>query len=252
MNTSKSVVTATVNRIKDLIKNGNFEADGKLPNERDLVQLLHVSRSSVREALRILAAEGILEIRPMKGSYVTSQEHYDASNFVTWYRQYEPEIFHLIEVRLALEPIAAELAAQRATDEQIKALDKCHEEFVGYIMENNVLKIALGDERFHELIFEAAHNPLLQNLHHVIQKLLTDYRKKVFSIPMEAMKAVSQHDEILRHIREHDSEAAKHNMIEHLLISKRGLLDAVNKTPELTMTKAQGEDSHEENSKRPE
>lgn len=232
MSTEKSVVAMTVNRIKDLIKNGSVEDDGKLPNERDLVQMLQVSRSSVREALRMLAVEGIIEIRPMKGSYVISQEHYDASNFVTWYHQYEPEIFHLIETRLALEPIAAELAAERATKEHIEALEACHEEFVGFIMENDVLKIALGDERFHELIFEAAQNPLLQNLHQVIQKMQIDYRKKVFSIPKEAMKAVSQHDEILRHIREHNPEAAKQNMTEHLLISKRGLLDAVEKTSE--------------------
>lgn len=231
MDTGKSVVATTVNRIKDLIKSGNFEADGKLPNERELVQTIQVSRSSVREALRMLAVEGIIEIRPTKGSYVISQEQYDASNFVAWYHQYEPEIFHLIETRLALEPMAAELAAERATKEQIEALEACHEEFIGYIMENNVLKIALGDERFHQLIFEAAHNPLLQNLYQVIQKMQIDYRKKVFSIPKEAMKAVSQHDEILRFIRERNPEAARQNMLEHLLISKRGLLDAVEKTP---------------------
>ena len=93
-------------------------------------------------------------------------------------------------------------------------------------MENNVLKISLGDEAFHDLIFESSQNPLLQNLNNVIKKMLTDYRKKVFSIPKEAMKAVSQHDEILRFIRERNPEAAKENMIQHLLISKRGLLDA--------------------------
>lgn len=227
MTNRKSVAATTSERIKDFIKKGEIEADGKLPNERDLAQILQVSRSSIREALRLLATEGVLEIRPMKGSYVISQEDYDASRFVAWYNRYKPEIFHLIETRLALEPMAAALAAERATEEQIQRMERCHEEFTRYIMENNVLKIALGDESFHDLIFAAAHNPLLENLHGIIRHMLTDYRKKVFSIPMEAMKAVSQHDEILRCIREHNPDAARENMIQHLLISKRGLLKTV-------------------------
>ncbi|MHB1629386.1 MAG: FadR/GntR family transcriptional regulator [Bacilli bacterium] len=156
-----------------------------------------------------------------------SQENFDATRFVAWYNRYKPEIFHLLETRLALEPMAASLAAERATEEQIQRLERCHEGFIQYIMENNVLKITLGDESFHDLIFEATHNPLLQNLHTVIKKMLTEYRKKVFSIPKEAMKAVSQHDEILRCIRERNPDAARENMIQHLLISKRGLLEAV-------------------------
>lgn len=222
----ESVAKMTAQRIKEFIKNGQAGPDGKLPNERDLSKILSVGRSSIREALHLLETEGVIEIRPTKGSYVLSQENYNASNFVSWYNQYQPEIFHLLETRLALEPMAAALAAERATDEQLERLEKCHEEFVGFIMENNVLKISLGDEAFHDLIFESSQNPLLQNLNNVIKKMLTDYRKKVFSIPMEAMKAVSQHDEILRYIRERNPEAAKENMIQHLLISKRGLLDA--------------------------
>ncbi|GMA63483.1 FadR family transcriptional regulator [Alicyclobacillus fastidiosus] len=222
----ESVAKMTAQRIKDFIKSGEIRPDGKLPNERDLSKILMVGRSSVREALHLLETEGVIEIRPTKGSYVLSQENYNASNFVSWYNQYQPEIFHLLETRLALEPMAAFLAAERATDEQLERLEKCHEEFVGFIMENNVLKISLGDEAFHDLIFESSQNPLLQNLNNVIKKMLTDYRKKVFSIPKEAMKAVSQHDEILRFIRERNPEAAKENMIQHLLISKRGLLDA--------------------------
>lgn len=222
----ESVAKTTAEQIKGFIKKGEVGPGGKLPNERDLSKILFVGRSSIREALRLLETEGVIEIRPMKGSYVISEENYNASQFVSWYNQYKPEIFHLLETRFALEPMAASLAAERVTDKQLERLEKCHEEFVGFIMENNVLKIALGDEAFHDLIFESAQNPLLQNLNNIIKKMLTDYRKKVFSIPKEAMKAVSQHDEILRCIRDRNPEAAKENMIQHLLISKRGLLDA--------------------------
>ncbi|UOF90286.1 FadR family transcriptional regulator [Fodinisporobacter ferrooxydans] len=225
----ESVVELTVERIKDFIKNGGVDDSGKLPNERELAQILEVSRSSIREALRILEAVGIIEIRPTKGSYVIKQESFVPSEFLNWFNRYQPEIFHLIEVRLAIEPIAAFLAAQRGTDEQIQKLEKCHNDFVQYIIEGNPLKITLGDEAFHDLIFEAAQNPLLQNLHNMTKMFLTDYRKKVFSIPKEAMKAVSQHDEILKYIREHNPDLAKDHMVQHLEISKSGLLDAVQK-----------------------
>ncbi|WAH35774.1 FadR/GntR family transcriptional regulator [Alicyclobacillus dauci] len=240
MTQKESVAKIAAERIKDFIKKGEVGSDGKLPNERDLSKILMVGRSSVREALLLLETEGVIEIRPMKGSYVVSQENYNAAQFMSWYNQYQPEIFHLLETRIALEPMAAFLAAERVTEEQLERLEKCHEQFVDFIMENNVIKIALGDEAFHDLIFESSQNPLLQNLNNVIKKMLTDYRKKVFSIPKEAMKAVSQHDEILRFIRERNPEAAKENMIQHLLISKRGLLETAETEGSLIDTSLRG------------
>lgn len=229
MASRESVMELTVERIKDFIKNGGAEENGKLPNERELAQILQVGRSSIREALRILEVLGIIEIRPTKGSYVIIQESFNPSDFLNWFNRYKPEIFHLIEVRLAIEPMAAYLAAQRGTDEHFKKLEKCHNDFVLYIIEGNPLKITLGDEAFHDLIFEASQNPLLQNLHNMIKKFLTNYRKKVFSIPKESMKAVSQHDDIFRFIRERNAESAKESMVQHLILSKSGLLNAVQK-----------------------
>ncbi|WEG11120.1 FadR/GntR family transcriptional regulator [Pullulanibacillus sp. KACC 23026] len=228
----ESVVESTVARIKEFIKEGGTNENGKLPNERELSQILQVGRSSVREALRILEAVGIIEIRPTKGSFVVERKNFDSSEFLHWFNLYQPEIFHLIEVRLALEPVAASLAAQRGTEEHFKKLEKCHNDFVQYIINGDPLKITLGDEAFHDLIFEASQNPLLQSLHEMTKKFLTVYRKQVFLIPKEAMKAVSQHDDILRCICDRDADAAKEYMVQHLLMSKTGLISAVQKEEE--------------------
>jgi GntR family transcriptional repressor for pyruvate dehydrogenase complex len=223
----ESVVIKAVNEIKSFIKKNEMNGNRKLPTERDFASMLNVSRSTVREALRVLEASGIIEIRPTKGSYIVQKEDYDASNFMDWYNSYEPEIFHLLEARLAIEPMATYLAAERATDLHIQKLEEAHEEFIDLIIQNDPVKITLGDEAFHDLIFEAAQNTILENLHSIIKKMQTEYRRKVFSIPKEAMKAVSQHDEILRYIRNHEPELAKENMIYHLNISKRGLIETV-------------------------
>jgi GntR family transcriptional regulator, transcriptional repressor for pyruvate dehydrogenase complex len=223
----ESVVQNTVEGIKDFIKKSEMNGSRKLPTERAFTAMFSVSRSTVREALRILEAAGIIEIKPTKGSYIVKAEDYNASTLMGWFTSYEPEILHLLETRLSLEPMAAFLAAERATDEHIKKLEEAHEEFIEFILQNDPIKITLGDEKFHKLIFEAAQNPLLENLHSFINAMLIDYRRKVFSIPKEAMKAVSQHDEILRQIREHNSNLARENMIQHLNISKRGLLETV-------------------------
>jgi GntR family transcriptional repressor for pyruvate dehydrogenase complex len=222
-----SVVLHTVEEMKDFIKYRETDGNRKLPTERDFAAMLNVSRSTVREALKILEASGIIEIKPTKGSYIVQQEDYNASTLMNWFTSYEPEILHLIEARLSLEPMAAFLAAERATEEHIKKLEEAHEEFIKLILQNDPVKITLGDEKFHKLIFEAAQNPLLEHLHSFIDSMLINYRRRVFSIPKEAMKAVSQHDEILRHIREHNSEEARENMTQHLHISKRGLLETV-------------------------
>lgn len=223
----ESVVENTVEGIKDFIKKSETNGTRKLPTEREFAAKLNVSRSTVREALRILEASGIIEIKPTKGSFIVPAEDYNASTLMGWFTSYEPEILHLLETRLSLEPMAAYLAAERATDEHIKKLEEAHEEFIDLILQNDPIKITLGDEKFHKLVFEAAQNPLLENLHSFINTMLINYRRKVFSIPKEAMKAVSQHDEILRQIREHNSELARENMIQHLNISKRGLLETV-------------------------
>jgi len=223
----ESVVLNTVEDIKEFIKKCESNINRKLPTERDFAAMLNVSRSTVREALKILEASGIIEIKPTKGSYIVQQEDYNASTLMHWFTSYEPEILHLVEARLSLEPMAAFLAAERATDEHIKKLEEAHEDFIKFILQNDPVKITLGDEKFHKLIFVAAQNPLIENLHSFINSMLISYRRKVFSIPREAMKAVSQHDEILQHIREHNSEAARENMVQHLTISKRGLLETV-------------------------
>jgi GntR family transcriptional repressor for pyruvate dehydrogenase complex len=223
----ESVVISTVEEIKDFIKKNQINGNRKLPTERDFAAMLNVSRSTVREALRVLESSGIIEIRPTKGSYIVQKEDYNASTLMDWFTSYEPEIYHLLETRLSLEPMAAFLAAERASDNHIKELEEAHEEFIQLILQNDPVKITLGDEKFHNLIFKAAQNPLLENLNNIINKMLIEYRRKVFSIPKEAMKAVSQHDEILRQIRSHNSELARENMLQHLNKSKSGLIETV-------------------------
>lgn len=219
-----SVVRRTVEQIKELIRNGVQDDDAKLPTERELATNLHVSRSSVREALRILSADGVIEIIPNKGSYVVGVDYKEAIEKMFLENEIT-EILYLIEVRLAIEPMAASLAAERATEDQIQNLEQCHEELVNKILSKKVEDIAFIDEKFHDLVFQSAHNPLLHALYNFIKKLLKPHREEVLAVPIEAMKAVVEHDAITSAISQHDTKLAMQSMLQHLVNWRKTLFD---------------------------
>src|SRR5262249_46636938 len=127
LDTPKRRATAdAITAIQEQIRSGRLVPGARLPSERALSESLGVSRPTVREAVQSLAAMNILHVRHGAGIFVSSL---DLDELLTRMRfaleLSEPTVDNLFEVRIALEPRAAELAAKRATDEQIAGIVEC-------------------------------------------------------------------------------------------------------------------------------
>lgn len=154
---------STAQQILDMIDNGKrFSVGDKLPNENDLAAELGVSRSTLREAIRILTTSGVLEIKRGKGTFVTSNTRIDSGNL----NDIASGLDDLFEMRLMFEPDCAYLAAKRATEEEL--------EIICYYGEQIEKKILSGEDRtfeeqkFHESIANATHNSFVKQFMPII------------------------------------------------------------------------------------
>jgi GntR family transcriptional repressor for pyruvate dehydrogenase complex len=218
-----SVTDSVYAALKELIVNGNFEPGTKFLTESEISKRLSVGRSTVREAIRMLVATGYLENRPGKGAFLIQNKALDEltgiSQIFAWFSSHEAELEDYLEVRRAVEPLAARLAAQKADAEILRKLEETHGAFVKALEAQDSAAMARNDERFHALIFEASRNPLLLTINLAISKFLAEYRVRSFSILEDAPHALSLHRELLDCIERKDPDKAANVMIEHIKVS---------------------------------
>ena len=135
--------------------------DGVLPPGERLMEIplaeeLGVSRTPIREAIRILEQEGLVVMIPRRGTYVADMSLKDVT-----------EVF---ELRSILEELAAELAAERITNEEIEALEQHLVEIGNYMNENNLDKVVQADILFHEILYKASRNDRLVEMIHNLRE----------------------------------------------------------------------------------
>lgn len=153
------IVQQVEDRIKELILGGQYKPGEKLPAEMELCQRLGVGRGTVREAFRLLQAKGFVDIRPGRGAFVAENFGEDEeASAVDWLVENEKELRSSIEIRTALEPMAARLMADRAPDEAIRRLEDIHRSFLQAVEEEDTVRIARLDEQFHSTIVEGSDN----------------------------------------------------------------------------------------------
>lgn len=138
-----------------------------LPSEPDLCAQLGVSRAMLREAIKVLAAKGLVESRPKHGTVVRDRRAWNLldPDVLTWHGEVGPDdwfLRNLSEVRLIVEPQAARRAAVRATDDEISTLDAwCNRMSVAV---HDPAAFVTADIQFHGALLAAAHNELLAQL----------------------------------------------------------------------------------------
>ena len=142
-----------------------YKPGDKLPNENELSQSLGISRSTLREAIRMLSAGGVLEVRRGLGTFVTSQTNlnYEGLKILTAATK---NVYEVFELRAMFEPRCAALAAERATDEELETIIRYGNELIG-LLEKGESSIE-ADQKFHESIAAATHNEFVRQLLPVI------------------------------------------------------------------------------------
>jgi len=192
------------------ILRGDLPPGAVLPNEADFSTSLHVSRTALREAIKILAAKGLVESRPKTGTRVRPRADWNLldPDVLAWQFAAGP-IAHFIkdlfELRQMIEPQAAALAARRAGAAEIERIEQA---YLGMEAAGNDSDLWIDpDLRFHQAIIRATGNELLWPLAAIIETALaTTFR--VSSVGNGPVHSLPLHRDILDAIRRHDPEAA--------------------------------------------
>ena len=153
MSNSAMLADSTAQRIIKMIEEENrFSIGDKLPNENDFAGELGVSRSTLREAIKVLTTNGMVEIKRGKGTFVTSTTIINSGDL----NDIASGLEDLFEMRLMFEPECAYLAAERATDEEIETICYYGEEIEKKILSGE--DRTFEEQKFHESIANATHN----------------------------------------------------------------------------------------------
>jgi GntR family transcriptional regulator, transcriptional repressor for pyruvate dehydrogenase complex len=210
------VVQQVVKIIREFILSGQTEVGKKLPTEKEYCESLNVGRGTLREALRILQANGLVEIKPGRGAFVARTEEADSSDIVEWFVKNEVELKDCIEVRSAIEPLAIKLAISRCSDSDITQLERTHAKFTKAVEEDDILGVAKYDERFHNQIVEMSKNKLLISINKKVSEYVQTFRSKTFQVHQNVQNAIEPHSNIMRAMQERDSEAGELYMRKHI------------------------------------
>lgn len=204
-------------QLQGLITSGAFRAGEKLPSERELCELLGVSRTVVREAVRALVVKGLLEVRPGGGMAVRAPDTALVSELMSvMLRTDSGEIAfgHVHEVRRLLEVEIAGLAAERRDDEDIARMELQLRAMVEHEADHR--RWAEADVAFHAAIAAATHNPLYPILLGTIVDLLMEVRLTGIALPGTAQRAHRYHVPLFERIRAGDRLGACKAMADHL------------------------------------
>ncbi len=192
--------------IRTSILAGGMVPGEKLPTESTLMQRYGVSRSTVREAVKILQAENIVEIRRGLGSFVAGNTGIGSDPLGLRFAEQSHLLEELMEVRLLLEPRIAECAARRRTEEDLS--------LIGEALSSMEQAAGTGEDydafdyRFHTAVAAAAHNSVLERLFPVIFEAIEKGYEQTSGLHGSAERAMSFHRRILAAIRDENAPEA--------------------------------------------
>lgn len=198
-----------------------FNIGDKLPNENELSAELKVSRTTLREAIRILVAHNVLEIKRGKGTFVTNHNNFNENISLEELSTHKLDIKDLYEMRLIFEPQTAYYAAKRATDKEL--------ERILYYGKLEEVKILNNEDRteveraFHKSIAKATHNEFMNKLMPILYKaidngvILSDENESILQ------NTLNDHRMIMEFLENRDAEGAKTAMKLHIIRAMRDL-----------------------------
>jgi len=220
----RSLFAYVADELGNRIVSGTIKPGGAFPIEAELGQEFGASRSVIREVVKSLAAKGLLESRTRTGIRVLPEQQWNLfdTDVLEWRYTAMPHkaFFHeLFEIRRMIEPEAAYMAAQRATDVELKAIEAAYEKME--IAQANADEAIGADLAFHRQILAAGHNALLLQMSSLIGVgLLVSYRisQKSFSV------FLGRHKDVLVAIQQKQAESARAAM-DRLLTETKEFLE---------------------------
>lgn len=208
-----SVIDEVQQQVLKLITEGRLLVNDRLPAERGLAEMLGVSRPALREALRGLTEKGVLEARQGAGWFVYPKSDAVVHNLVLHFRLEDISLEQLAEARVALEPKIAAMAANRRTEKELDALERCVESMSAG---KNAHSFLHADTSFHEILARASHNLFFALAIKPIMTVLEETREGILKQPGARERIIEEHRGLSEAVRSRDSGAAERAMLGHL------------------------------------
>jgi DNA-binding FadR family transcriptional regulator len=202
-----------VNTIGQEIVDGRY-APGEILNLDQLSEFFAVSRSVLREALRVLQSLGMIEPRQRVGTQVLPREAWDLMNpqIIVWRgrgREYYTQMREMLELRLGIEPVAARLSARLMTAEQRAAIARAAEDMVAANLAGDGRRYLEADVTFHTLILTASGNSVMGHFAGTVAALLrTREDEQRFTITEYTPPSAHRHNELAHALAEGDEDRA--------------------------------------------
>jgi DNA-binding GntR family transcriptional regulator len=188
-------------RLRQMLVEGRIAPGAKL-NERELSELLKVSRTPLREAIKMLAAEGLVELLPNRGAIAVSLS--------------EADVLNTFEVIAGLEGLAGELAAQRITDGELAEIQAMQFEMMAAYTRRDLSAYYALNARIHNAITAAARNPVLVTVYHQVNARLQALRFRSNQDGDKWKRAVKEHEKMIEALVARDSAALREILLAHL------------------------------------
>jgi|SRR5581483_4364183 len=200
-----------VARVRAMLLEGEIPPGARIP-ERELCERLKISRTPLREALKVLASEGLVQLLPNRGSRAAKLTDKDMRD--------------LFEVCQGLEALAGELACERISDAEIAAISEFHAAMVEYYRSRDLIQYYRCNRAIHEAIIAAAGNPALSGLYESVTARIRRARYVTPMTPPRWALAVQEHEAILNALKRRDGVALAHILRTHLRHKRNEVLRA--------------------------
>ncbi len=207
-------------RLAEMIVHGRFAPGDKLPNELALSTELNVSRTTLREALRILLTRGLVEVRRGVGTFVTQSRNIHADYDVLKIQNTNVNTKDLYEMRLMFEPQAAYYACLRASKEDLEEIFRfgaLNEQMI----KNQDPQWDETEQKFHNSIASATHNPFITALLPIFNRAIHHGILLANEAPEVAEMTLHDHRVLMDYLRDRNPEGAKTAMQLHIINTMR-------------------------------
>ena len=198
-----------------IVDDRRYEAGSKLPNENELSETLRVSRTTLREAISFLVAQGVLEIRRGKGTFVAEDlpaAGLDLTSLAGMRSRVRAK--DLFEMRLIFEPATVALACQRASDAELEQIRRKAERRERVAAEG--VDWPLADQEFHLAIIKASHNEYMRRLYPIINGAVNEIMQISQNRQHMQDLALADNRLILDFLLQRDEAGARHAMSIHM------------------------------------
>lgn len=198
-----------VDHLREMIVEGELPAGSRI-NERELCELLGISRTPLREAVKVLAAEGLVDITPNRGASVAEMSRSD--------------VMDAFELMSGLEALAGELACERITDAELAELQKLHNEMTASRNREDLSGYYSRNRQIHSLIIQATRNSALRQVYETTNRRLHALRFRSNFNTEKWDRALAEHEAIICALTDRDAPRLSALLKQHLLYKRDVIL----------------------------